>query len=142
MANKVYITGASGRLGRVILSKCKAIPIVRKMRGLSGEIVSDFSTEELKKILKDADAIIHLAGSRDFLDQKKAWEGNVELSRRIVDASPKTAKIIFSSSISVYGKNLQEFRQMKKQNFAQILHMQKQNWKQRSLLKNTQIMLF
>ncbi|MBU1682104.1 MAG: NAD(P)-dependent oxidoreductase [Candidatus Micrarchaeota archaeon] len=106
MANKVYITGASGRLGRVILSKCDAIPIVRKKSGLKDEILSDFSIANLEKILKDADAIIHLAGSRDFLDQKKAWEGNVELSRKIVEASPRTAKIIFSSSISVYGKKL------------------------------------
>ncbi len=106
MASKVYITGASGRLGRVILSKCKAIPIVRKKSGLRGEIVSNFSADDLKKILKDADAIIHLAGSRDFLDQKKAWEGNVELTRKVVEASPADAKIIFSSSISVYGKKL------------------------------------
>ncbi|MBU0532429.1 NAD-dependent epimerase/dehydratase family protein [Candidatus Micrarchaeota archaeon] len=108
MATKIYITGARGRLGRIVLGEIKAIPIVRKETGLENEIVSDFSLENLKQILSDADVVIHLAGSRDFLDKKKSWEGNVELTRRIVEAMPKTAKIIFSSSVSVYGKKLAE----------------------------------
>jgi farnesol dehydrogenase len=108
MASKVYLTGATGRLGREVLRETKAIPVVRKKSGLEKEIVSDFSLESLKGIFRDADAVIHLAGSRDFLDQKKAWEGNVELTRRVVEATPEKAKVIFSSSISVYGKSMAE----------------------------------
>lgn len=103
---KVYLTGATGRLGREVLRQTKAIPVVRSKSGLENEIVSDFSVESLKQTFKDADAVIHLAGSRDFLDYKKAFEGNVELTRRVVDATPKKAKLIFSSSISVYGKKM------------------------------------
>jgi len=102
---KIYITGASGRLGRELLGLIPdAIPLVRKKCNIKNSIVTDFSSDQLKKTLKNADVVIHLAGSRDFLDQKKAWEGNVELTRRIVEAMPKTAKIIYSSSISLYGK--------------------------------------
>ncbi|MFH1260520.1 MAG: NAD(P)-dependent oxidoreductase [Candidatus Micrarchaeota archaeon] len=106
---EIYITGASGRLGREVLKLIPdAIPLVRNNCNIKTSIVTDFSSDQLKKILKNADMVIHLAGSRDFLDKKKAWEGNVELTRRIVEAMPKTAKIIYSSSISVYGKKLAE----------------------------------
>jgi nucleoside-diphosphate-sugar epimerase len=108
MPSKVYLTGATGRLGRTVLRETEAIPLVRKKSGLKDEIVSDFSVDSLKGIFKDADAIIHLAGSRDFLDQKKAWEGNVGLTGRGVEATPESAKIIFASSISVYGKRMAE----------------------------------
>jgi nucleoside-diphosphate-sugar epimerase len=106
MAAKIYLTGASGRLGQFVLKRTGAVPIVRKPSGLENEIVSDFSEEELSRIFSDAKAIIHLAGSRDFLDIAKARKGNVELTKNVVLAAPENAKIIFSSSISVYGKKL------------------------------------
>jgi nucleoside-diphosphate-sugar epimerase len=108
MAAKIYLTGASGRLGRIVLQKTGAIPIVRRQSGLKNEIVSDFSEEELSRIFADADAIIHLAGSRDFLDIEKARRGNVELTKTVVSAAPENTKIVFSSSISVYGKKMAE----------------------------------
>lgn len=106
MAAKVYLTGASGRLGQIVLQKTGAVPVVRRQSGLENEIVSDFSEEELSRIFADADAIIHLAGSRDFLDIEKAKRGNVELTEKVVSAAPEKARIIFSSSISVYGKKM------------------------------------
>ncbi|MFH1394019.1 MAG: NAD-dependent epimerase/dehydratase family protein [Candidatus Micrarchaeota archaeon] len=107
MEDKVYVTGATGRLGKVVMRRLEsAIPLVRKKSGLPGEIVTDFSKDDLWRILADAKAVIHLAGSRDFLDERKAREGNVELTRRIVEALPKNARIIFAGSISVYGKKM------------------------------------
>lgn len=104
---RIYVTGASGRLGRELLRAMPgAIPLVRKAHGLDNEMVTDFSSSSLGGILKDASAIIHLAGSRDFLDIRKAREGNVELTRRIVEAAPKDSRVVFASSISVYGKRL------------------------------------
>lgn len=82
-----------------------ATPLVRKKCGLKNEIICDFSSEALGNILKDAEVIIHLAGSRDFLDPEKCRIGNVVLTKNICDAAPK-AKIIFASSISVYGKKM------------------------------------
>ena len=105
---KIYITGASGRLGRSVLEHLNAIPLVRKKSGLKNEIVTDFSADSLKKILNDASVIVHVAGSVDTLDKKKLWEVNVELTKRIVEATPKNCKIIFASSIAVYGKKLAE----------------------------------
>lgn len=106
--SKIYITGATGRLGSVVFAKLdnNAIPLVLAPSGLKNEIVTDFSEKQLKKILKDAKTIVHIAGSVDTYDRKKLLEGNVELTRRIVNAAPKDSRIIFASSISVYGKQL------------------------------------
>ena len=49
---------------------------------------------------------MHLAACLDFDNKKKLYEGNVELTRKIVSATPKNAKIVYASSISVYGKKL------------------------------------
>ncbi len=107
MAAKVYVTGANGLLGREVLRQMpNAIPLVRRKCDIKGALVTDFKERSLEKILKDAGTVIHLAASRDFLDKKKTWEGNVELTKRIVESTPKSAKIVFSSSISVYGKKL------------------------------------
>ncbi|VVC02865.1 GDP-L-fucose synthase [Candidatus Bilamarchaeum dharawalense] len=104
----IYITGASGRLGSAVFPKVHAIPLVLYPSGLKNEIVTDFSEGELKKILNDAKIIIHIAGSVDTFDRKKLQNGNVELTRKIVQAAPKNSRIIFASSISVYGKQLNE----------------------------------
>jgi len=105
----IYITGASGRLGKRVLKLVPgAIPLVREKKGLKNEIVTNFSEAQLKKILKDATVIIHLAGSMNFLNHYELWEVNVKLTERIVNSTPKDAKIIFASSISIYGKEMKE----------------------------------
>jgi len=102
----IYITGATGRLGKEVLKLLKnAVPLVRKPSGLENEKITDFSSEELKKILKNAEVMIHLAGSMKFADKKELWNSNVEITKNIVDSLPKKARIVFASSISVYGKN-------------------------------------
>ncbi len=103
----IYITGASGRLGKEVLKRIPdAVPLVRRSNGLAGEQITNFETEELRRILKDADCVIHLAGSMEFFDMKTLWRTNVELTQKIVDAVPEKCRIIFASSISVYGKTL------------------------------------
>lgn len=105
----IYLTGASGKLGREVLKLIPgAVPLVRRKIGLNNEIETSFSSDELKRILNDADCIIHLAGSMEFFDMKALWESNVELTRRIVNSAPADCRIIFASSISVYGKQLAE----------------------------------
>jgi nucleoside-diphosphate-sugar epimerase len=108
MAGRIYITGAGGRLGRRVLSRVPgAVPLVRKRSGLGGEVVTDFSAASLKRILSDASVIIHVAGSVNTLDRRELEESNVGLTRRVVDAAPGKCRIVFASSISVYGKILQ-----------------------------------
>ena len=84
--DKIYMTGASGRLGKEVLKLIpEAIPLVRTQSGLPNEIVTEFTPDNLKYRLSDASAIIHLAGSQDFLDEKKTREGNVNLTYVIAD---------------------------------------------------------
>ena len=102
----IYLTGATGRLGQAVLRRIDAIPLVRKEHGLQNEIVTDFSPRQLKGILNDADIILHIAGSIQTLDERMMREANVGLTERIVQAAPEGCRIIFASSISVYGKRL------------------------------------
>ena len=105
MAAKIFITGASGRLGNAVFQKIKAVPLVRKASGLENELIIEFA--DLEKTLAHADVIIHIAGKISY-DMKELEESNVELTRKIVEAAPDSAKIIFAGSISVYGKNMKE----------------------------------
>ncbi len=108
---RVYVTGANGRLGQAFISIMpEAVPLVRNpakgVPGSSRVVVTNFSEEQLKQILKDAVAVVHLAGSIDTLNKAKLLESNVELTRRIVNAAPENCKIVFASSIAVYGKHI------------------------------------
>lgn len=108
MKNKVYITGATGRVGRKVLNRIPdAIPLVRKESGLPNEIVVDFSdVKKLSGILADASVLIHIAGSVKTYDKEELWESNYELAKRFMRAVPEDAKVVFASTISVYGKKL------------------------------------
>ena len=101
----IYVTGANGRIGRVVLKKVNGIALVRKPCGFEREIVTSYDVEELKKIFKDAKAVLHVAGSVRFNDRRDLWRGNVELTENVVNAIPSDAKLVFASSIAVYGKN-------------------------------------
>ena len=102
---KIYLTGATGAIGSAIAKKIpNSVCLVRKKSGLKNEIVSDFSDRELQSLLRDADVVLHFAGSLEFDNPKKLIETNVELTKRVVAATPKKAKIIYAGSISVYGK--------------------------------------
>jgi len=103
----IYLTGATGKLGRYVYKLLSenhdVIPVVRKPSGMKNEVVSDFSEQSLKEILKDAHAVVHFAGAVAY-DKEILKESNTDLTRKIVNATPENAKIIYSSSISVYGK--------------------------------------
>jgi len=107
MKSRIYLTGASGRIGKAVLKKIPdAVPLVRNASGLENEIVVDFSdAEELKRILNDASVLVHIAGSVKTYDKKDLWEGNYGLTKKLLDALPENARLVFASTISVYGKN-------------------------------------
>ncbi|MFP3950098.1 MAG: NAD-dependent epimerase/dehydratase family protein [Candidatus Micrarchaeia archaeon] len=105
---KAYITGATGRLGQSVSQHVDAVPLVRRASGLPRETITDFSENSLKKIIKDATHLIHLAGSVKTWDRNALEQANVGLTRTLVKASPENCHIIFASSISVYGKELAE----------------------------------
>ncbi len=93
-----YLTGANGRLGRAVLKETNATPLVRRKTGLKHEKVVDYDTLNLE----DATVVYHIAGS---LKDPKV---NVELTKKVLAAIPKSCKIVYASSISVYGKKLAE----------------------------------
>lgn len=95
---KIYITGANGRLGRAVTQLLPtAIPVNLRDQTLN-----------LKKMLANATHVIHLAGSLAFDNKNELWQGNYELTKKVVAATPKNARVICASSISVYGKKLAE----------------------------------
>lgn len=96
---KVYVTGASGKLGRSVM---RTIPqaIIVNLRDENLDILN------LRKMLSKATHVIHLAGSLKFDDKEELWRANYGLTKKLVDALPKNARIIYASSISVYGKKL------------------------------------
>ena len=95
---KIYITGSTGRLGKAVLKTIPdAIPVNLRDENL-----------DLKKKFADATHVIHLAGSLRFDNKQELWKGNFQLTKRVVAALPSKARIIYASSISVYGKHLAE----------------------------------
>lgn len=89
----IYITGGTGRLGAEVVKLFPRAKLVHRGDPL------DFH---------DATAVIHLAGSLNFNHPREMWESNVEFTRRVVAATPPQARLVFASSISVYGKKLAE----------------------------------
>ncbi|MDO8553949.1 MAG: NAD(P)-dependent oxidoreductase [Candidatus Micrarchaeota archaeon] len=95
---KIYITGASGRLGHAVM---KLLPSAISVN-LRDESLN------LKKTFSNATHVIHLAASLNFEDARELWKSNYELTKRVVNSLPKNCKIVYASSISVYGKRLVE----------------------------------
>lgn len=106
--SRIYLTGATGRIGKKILEKIPdAVPLVRHESGLENETVVNFSdSEELKKVLADASVLVHIAGSVKTYDRNELWKSNYELTKRLMEALPENARIVYASTISVYGKKM------------------------------------
>ncbi|MDD5337453.1 MAG: NAD-dependent epimerase/dehydratase family protein [Candidatus ainarchaeum sp.] len=106
---RIMITGASGKLGQeVLLLLPEATALARKSSGVQfpKELVVDFENpESLKSALSDCDVLIHLAGSMNFQSRKELYGSNVLLTKKILAALPQKTKVIYASSISIYGKN-------------------------------------
>lgn len=108
-AKKIYVTGATGKLGSEVLKEFPtSVPLVRKKSGLRKEMVTDFSEEDLQRKLKDCDVLVHVAGSTRFNSKRTLYETNVSLTKKLMAALPADSRIIFASSISVYGKRLRK----------------------------------
>lgn len=126
---KALVTGGLGFIGfhlcqRLILEGIEVIavdemPVRRKeeqeemeMR-LGRNALLTIVNEKLEKaslsqLVKDVDVIFHLAASTST-DSKwpnlaEVIENNVNLTRKLVEASPETARLIYSSTVEVYGE--------------------------------------
>ena len=104
---KVLVTGSNGFIGKHICLRLEK----------EGYDVLKFdienSDEDLKKAVECADFIVHLAGVNRPLSVEEFYDGNTNLTKKVVDLvknSNKSIPIIFSSSIQAeldndYGKS-------------------------------------
>jgi len=119
----LLVTGATGFLGSNVMKAIagperhgkgtiilapdyeNARKMYPKYRIIRGDITRPGMLDELKKAAKDIDTVIHLAGMVSYTQPKDAlFEVNVEGTRAVLEACPHAKKIIFSSSVSVYGE--------------------------------------
>lgn len=104
---KVLVTGSNGFLGKHV---CLAL----KKRDYTVLTFDVSNTDlELDNYIKEADFIIHLAGVNRPLTSEEFYDGNTNLTKKLVDlikANKKNTPILFSSSIQAsldndYGKS-------------------------------------
>ncbi len=116
----LLVTGATGFLGlnvmREIAGLRKDIAVLAqdyanakklypKCRIIEGDITKPDTLDGLRKAAKGIDTIVHLAGMVSYTKTKdELFMVNVEGTRAVLEACPHAKKIIFSSSVSVYGE--------------------------------------
>ena len=109
--NKILVTGATGFVGRYLISKLnKNITLLvsrKKIKDFKSSIICDFETSNInKEILKGVETVFHLAGIAHDLKEnqqtlKKYRLVNVEATKKLAETSAKSGvkKFVFLSSI-------------------------------------------
>jgi len=110
MAGKVLITGASGRIGRVLMQGLAASGwSVSGCDLIGGENVvpADITDlESMRAVMRNCAAVIHLAGAPNARGGwDKVWRSNVEGTRTVLEAArmEDCGQIIYASSIHTIG---------------------------------------
>ena len=124
---KVLITGAGGFIGRALRRRFRerAIAHVAAVRALSSAdesspecvALGDFAAADWMPALAGVDAIVHLAGRAQVLrglhgDATPYVVANVHVTRRLLDAAASAGvrRIVFASTVKVYGERTQHGR--------------------------------
>lgn len=103
----ILVTGSNGFIGKHVVSNLSRLGHKCFCYDISSTI------EELYSYVKDADFIIHLAGINRPLTKEEFYDGNANLTKRLIDIIKehnKNIPIIFTSSIQAsldndYGKS-------------------------------------
>lgn len=120
---KVVVTGAAGRLGRVLIPRLAATPGIDEIIGIDRfdraappagyrHLRADVRTSDLSETMAGADVLVHLAFvlmggglGRGRHDRERVRQSNVEGSRRSFEAAAASGvgHVIFVSSVAAYG---------------------------------------
>lgn len=117
MINKIFLSGASGFIGKnlhqILKKKFKVIPVGYK--NISKELISCdlLNKEKIYNLLKGVDCIVHCAGYTNTsqfpnsLEKKKIWRLNFEVTKILFDVAKKNnvKKFIYLSSSKVIAEN-------------------------------------
>lgn len=121
---KILITGAGGFIGRKLISLLQEhevialdsqpghSPTVESVRWITGDLRDGEVLEQC--LAKGVDAIAHLAtvtGSGAEQDPELAWQVNIEGTRQVMRCAQEQKhkpRLVFASSIAVYGSDLPE----------------------------------
>jgi len=113
----ILVTGSNGFIGRNLLAQLSSIKEIE-----IETFTKDDSVDILKEKVNQADFIYHLAGINRPKDPQEFYEGNRDLTKKIVDLLEKKEKkipILISSSIQAekendYGKSKLQAEEMLK----------------------------
>ena len=103
---KVLVTGSNGFIGKNLISHLQE---VENIEIITYDIEDDFS--KIEKNINEIDFIFHLAGVNRPQDAKEFYEGNTDLTKKIVDLiKNKNIPLLVTSSIQAtkdndYGKS-------------------------------------
>ena len=119
---KIVVTGAGGFIGRALCARLKrtgvaylgAVRMLDPRLGADPQLVAlgDFAAADWDGVLAGADAVVHLAG-RAHVPHGAASDaatlyvvGNVHVTRRLAEAAARARvrRIVFASSVKVYGE--------------------------------------
>jgi nucleoside-diphosphate-sugar epimerase len=115
--SNLVLTGAAGALGRRVaerlarspgVDRIVAVDLVEPFESLPKTTfaAADLATGDIKPLFEDADVVVHLAfAAGPELDEEGVARGNVEATRRVLDAagSVGVAHVVLVSSATVYG---------------------------------------
>lgn len=112
---RVAITGGTGFLGRYVAEAIKnegMVPVIitrtepNDLDCLDEYCVTDYTEENLTKVLEDIDAVVHLAAKRATDSKIDSYKENEIITQNLYNACCRVdvKNIVYASTISVYSK--------------------------------------
>jgi len=117
---RVLVTGAAGYVGRAVVRELRArghrvVALVHRSRAVFPDDVETRRGDlhdPLREAAADIDGVVHLAARSTVRDSvthpTQAWRTNVAGTLNLLDALPASARLVFASTGSVYGRPAQQ----------------------------------